>query len=215
MALTLPNGAIISIASTLGSAITTTAVTNTNPAVVTSAAHGLADGDIVHVVSGWSKLDGRVARVANSDTNTFELEGVDTSDTNKFPSGGGVGSVREVQAWTQISQIMNSQFSGGEPSFYNWKYLDDDTERQIPTGKSAQSMSLTLADDQEQAWFSVLKAADEARVAYPVQIVLPSGPKIYFGSYVAFNSVPSMTVDEGMTNTCSLSYASAVTRYAS
>lgn len=60
---------------------TITGISKANPAVATAAAHGYASGDIILLrVKGFSELDWAVVRVANAESGTFELEGVDTSD---------------------------------------------------------------------------------------------------------------------------------------
>ena len=59
----VPTGTTFHIASAFGTAKATTAVTNATEAVVTSAAHGLANGDVVEVSSGWGRLHKRVFEV--------------------------------------------------------------------------------------------------------------------------------------------------------
>ncbi|MCP4700446.1 MAG: phage tail protein [Gammaproteobacteria bacterium] len=214
MAVTLPNGTKTAIASTYGSSITIESITAASPPVVTATAHGLTDGDIIEVNSGWPGIDGRIARVANSDTNTFELEGFDTTG---YTAGAGVGTVREVTAWTEITQTLNQQAAGGEPSFYTYKFQEDETntEKQIKTGKSATSVTLTLADDQSKPWFAVLVAADKDGLNRAVRQTLPNNALIYSNVNVAFNEIPNLTSNEAITNTCTLSNQAKVTRYAS
>src|SRR5688500_4414388 len=137
MAVSLPNGSIVSIASGYGSAATITAITNANPGVATAAAHGFADGDIIEVTSGWSRLTDKVLRVDGSTTGTFELEGIDTTLTSIYPNGGGAGTAREITGWTQLAQITNSTSSGGEQQFLSYQFLESDAEKRIPTFKSA------------------------------------------------------------------------------
>lgn len=69
---------------------TITDISNANPAVVTAASHGFSDGDEVHIsgVSGMTEVNGRRFFVANSDTNTFELEDEDSTDYAAYTSGG-------------------------------------------------------------------------------------------------------------------------------
>lgn len=76
--------------------LTITAITQASPAVVTSAAHGLSDGDKVKImdVQGMSEVNGESYIVANSTTNTFELTAVndgsdiDSSSYTAYVSGG-------------------------------------------------------------------------------------------------------------------------------
>lgn len=62
----------------LEAAKTITGVTQANPAVVTSAAHGFANGDWIKIagVAGMTQLNGKTFQVANVATNTFELQSV-------------------------------------------------------------------------------------------------------------------------------------------
>ena len=104
MAVNLPNGSLIHIGSAYGSAVTVSAATNASPAVLTATAHGLADGDYIVLTTGWSRLNGRTFRVDNCTTNTFELEGIDTTNTSVFASGSGTGSFKKVTSWTRCSR---------------------------------------------------------------------------------------------------------------
>lgn len=59
-----------------------TSITNASPAVVTSTAHGLSNGDIVilKAVEGMTEVNGSTYTVASATANTFALSGVDSSD---------------------------------------------------------------------------------------------------------------------------------------
>jgi Flp pilus assembly protein TadG len=74
----------------LGSPHNITGITRANPAVVTSANHGFQNGDTVYIrnVSGMSQVNNRVFTVANKTTNTFQLQGVNSSGYNSYSSGG-------------------------------------------------------------------------------------------------------------------------------
>lgn len=211
----LPNGAKIFVASAYSASDDITALTNANPAVATATGHGLADGDIIEVNSGWSALAGRIARLDNSDTNTFELEGINTTDTTDFPAGTGTGTFREITAWTQITQVLESSTSGGEQQFTTYTPLEDPRERQIPTNKSAQSVSFQLGDDPSLAWYDVLLAADKDRVARAIRVNLANGSVLYYNALVSLNIIPTMTINEVATLQCTLSFTADPTRYAS
>lgn len=215
MSVSLPNGSVISIASTYGSAITVTALSNANPAVGTATAHGLANGDVLEVRSGWSALDQRILRAASVDTNTFALEGFTSVDTSKYPALGGVGSVREVTAWTQITQILESTSQGGEQQFATYGFLEDSKERQLPTVKSAESIVLSIGDDQSLPWYDLMVAADDDRLPRAIRVRLPSGAIIFYNAYVTINKTPSLTRNEIMKLQATLSFVADTTRYAS
>lgn len=215
MSVKLPNGAIFSIASTYAAAVVTTAVSNADPAVVTATAHGAADGDIVEMVSGWTALDGRVARALDTDVDTLALEGINTSDINRFPAGTGTGQLRRVIDWMQISQVLETATQGGEQQFYNYSFLEDTgDERQIPTNRSARSITLTIADDDTLPQYAVLKAANDDRLPRVIRFRLPGGSTIYFRAYVSFSEMPTTTKNEAMAQQITLSLTGAPTRYA-
>ena len=216
MAVNLPNGSTISIASSYGVVKSMSALTNANPGVATlEASHDVIVNDILEVTSGWSKLTGRIARASAVATNDIDLEGLDTTDTSKYPAGSGIGSVREIAGWTQISQVVEFASQGGDQQFATYSFLEDDTERQVPTIKSAQSFTLSLGDDQTLAWYAILAAADEDRLPRAISIQLPSGAIIYYNAYVTLNQTPSLTKNEIMALSATFSFVANPTRYAS
>jgi hypothetical protein len=80
----------IAMQSALAAAKTITAITKANPGVATSPAHGYSAGTyLLLTVAGMFQLDQRVVRVASPATDTFQLEGIDTTNFDTFvcPSG--------------------------------------------------------------------------------------------------------------------------------
>lgn len=67
-----------------------TAVTKADPPVVTSASHGLADGDVVKIVDvvGMIELNDEVFVVQNKTNDTFELADVRGASYGTYTSGG-------------------------------------------------------------------------------------------------------------------------------
>ncbi|MDE4918157.1 tail tube protein [Cupriavidus metallidurans] len=214
MSLSLPNGAVFSLATTVGAAIAVTALTNASPAVASAAAHALVDGDIVEIISGWPALNGRVARVIDSEAGTFALEGINTTDATKYPTGAGIGSVRKILTWTPITQVLEASMSGGEQQFYNYQLLEDTgDERQIPTIRSARSATLQIADDDTLPHYAVLDAADAERKPRAIWLQLPSRARTYYRAYVSFNKVPTLTKNQAMALSVALSIDGEPTRY--
>jgi len=113
----MPNGATFEIASAYGTAIPFTALTNANPALATAAAHGLAEGDIIALSSGWTRLDGRAVQVGEIASGTFALDGVNTTNVQQYPAGSGVGTAREVTTFTEISKITELGRAAATSSF--------------------------------------------------------------------------------------------------
>jgi hypothetical protein len=215
MAATLPNGSLVAVGSAYGSPITVTALSNASTAVATAAAHGLSQGDIVVITSGWSRLNGKTVRVGTITTGTFQLEGIDTSDTGDYPAGSGTGSVREVTTFTQVSQILNSTTNGGEQQFLEYQFLEADAQTRIPTFKSAAGLTLSIADDPALAGYIALAAANDDREARALRITLANDAVIYYNGYVSVNKTPSLSVNELMAVEATFSFLNEPVRYAS
>lgn len=82
---------------------TITGITKANPAVVTSNAHGYANGDEVFIstVEGMSQVNGRFFKVASAAANTFALQdqfgnNVNSTNYGTYTSGGTAASIFEL-----------------------------------------------------------------------------------------------------------------------
>lgn len=215
MAVSLPNGSTVAIASGYNAAKTISAITNANPGVATSTAHGYADGTYLEITSGWSKLTDRIVRVDNSATNAFDLEGINTTSTSLFPAAGGAGTARDITGWTQLAQITNSTSEGGEQQFLTYQFLESDSEKRIPTTKSAAGITFTVADDPALPGYILAKAANDDRLARAILVTLSNGQKLLYNAYVSLSVIPSLTVNELMTVEVTLSLLGEPVRYQS
>ena len=215
MAVSLPNGALVAIASGYGTAQTVSAISNANPGVATAAGHTLANGDFIEVTSGWSRLTNKIVRVSGVAAGVFSLEGIDTTLTSIYPAGSGAGSVRKISGWTQLSQILSSSSSGGEQQFTTYQFLESDGEKRIPTTKSAAGLTFTIADDPTLAGYILASTANDDRLPRAVRVTLPNGSVILYNAYVSLNKTPGLTVNEVMACEVTLSLLAEVHRYAS
>ena len=190
----VPTGSTFYVASTIASAKTTTLVTNAAEAVVTSAAHGYSNGDFVIVTSGWGRLHKRAFRVKTVATDTFVLEGCDTSNTTYFPGGTGVGTVQKVSTFTQITTVMNPASSGGDPKTVEYKFIESEISYQINDGFSATSYSLEMdADSIGTAGYTALVTLTNVQTDTILKIVTRSGSIILVPCTVALNEAISFT----------------------
>lgn len=115
--------------SALGSAVTITGITKASPGVVTAAGHGFSNGDIVYLdVVGMYQLNEKVVRVANVTTDTFELEGVDTTLFEAFTSG----TAAEATLGTSITTATTISASGGNFSFIDSTTIHANAKRRSP-----------------------------------------------------------------------------------
>ncbi|NDZ12042.1 phage tail protein [Variovorax sp. WS11] len=216
MAISLPNGALIAIASGYGASKTMSALTNAAAAVATlEASHGVIVGDILEVTSGWSRLTDKIVRASVVSTNDVTLEGVVSTSTAIYPAGSGIGSVREITGWTQLSQILGSSSQGGEQQFLEYQLLEADAQKRIPTVKSAGGLTLQVADDPSLAGYQLASTANDDRLARAVRITLPSGALIFYNAYISLNKTPTLTVNEIMAVEVTLSFLAEPVRYTS
>jgi hypothetical protein len=213
MSLSLPNGAIVSIASGYGTAIPVTALTNAAPPAATSTAHGLTAGDIFEITSGWSRFNNKIARASVVTTNNFSYENLDSTLTSIYPAGNGTGSVRKITGWTQLQQILSSSTSGGAQQFLTYQLLEADAQHNIPTIKNPLDMTFEVADDPTLAGYQLVSAANDDRLPRAVKITLASGSILLYNAYLSINRVPSLTVNTLMSCQVTLSLLNEPVRY--
>lgn len=214
MAVSLPNGITLAIAAAYAASISVTAATNASECVL-SAANTLVAGDFVEYTSGWSRANNRVFRVKSPSGTTLVLEGFDTSSTTLFPAGSGTGSIRKVSSWTQISQVLDLTSSGGDPQYQTYSFLEMDYDLQIPTTTSAQSLTLSIADDPNLAGYQALKAVAVARSVNAVKASLPAGGVILYNVIAGFDETPSMSKGNVMAVKSGMALQARPVRYAS
>lgn len=216
MSIRLPNKSIVSIASGYSAAKTVTALSNASEAVATAAAHGLAVGDYIEVTSGWPGINSRIVRVKTvGSTGQFTMEGIDTTDTNKYPTGAGIGSVRKITGWTPIQQILSIESQGGDQNYWEYQFLEDDTQKRLKTFKSAQGLNLSIGDDPSLTGYLALVTANDDGNSRAFKVVLPNGSILLYQMDVSINKTPTLTVNQGMAVSAALSLVSDVVRYAS
>jgi len=213
MAARLPDGAIVSLATAFGAQKAISAITNASPGVAASAAHGFANGDLVALTSGWSRLTNKVVRVVNAAAGTFGLDGIDTSNVALYPAGSGAGSALPITGWTQITQIMDFGTNGGDQQFASYSFLEQDFETQMPTVTSAMSINLAIADDPALPGYQALKVAAESRAIRALRLQLPDGSFILYQGYVSFNETPTLGKGQVMQVKANLSLLARPVRY--
>lgn len=212
----VPTGTIIAIATAFAAAKTVTAITNAAEAVVSCTAHGYSNGDYVQLYSGWGRLNRRCARVKSAATDSFTLELIDTSNTDFFPPGAGIGTVRKISTWQTINKYKDPQSSGGEPKNVTVKWIDSDVEEAINDGFTAVQESFNIdADQVGQADYEALRTLTEVQTDTVFRKVMKSGSRILTPCRVALNE--NVKFQDGQVNVCAVSINAngRITRYGS
>ena len=216
MSVTLSTGSTISVAKAYSAAITVTTATNAPSCqLTTTSAHTFEVGNYVEVSSGWGLMDQRILRCASGTTgSTVVLEGMNTTDTSKFPAGVGIGSVRKITTWVPVTQVKSMSASGGEQQFTDVTSITDTVARQMPTIRGAVNMTVDVYDDPTLGWYADVVAADEARKPFGLLMAFPNGSKLVANAYWSLLRVPTMAQNEALMTQITLSYAAEPVRYA-
>ena len=212
----VPTGTTFFIASSYGPTKVTTVLTNAAEAVVTCTGHGYANGDIVEIASGWGRINLRNFRIKAVTTDTFALEGMDTTSTTFFPAGAGAGTVRKASTWQQITMITAVSSNGGDPVTGDYKYLESDVRYKMNDGFNGTDYTLTLdADAISTPGYTALKNLTDVQTNTILRVVTRSGQIQLIPGTVALNESVQMNDGQINTVTASISGNNRTTRYAS
>lgn len=210
-----PEGTRLHYSNTLAAAVTVTGVTNANPAVCTATSHGLSDGDVVLVSSGWDGANDRVFKVDQLTADTFSLVGLDTSSTTLFPAGAGVGTVRKISSWTEVPQLLDISMSGGEPRFTTISPLASRNDIQVATGFNAASISFSLAHDPTNAVQQDMLAITEVLGKAAIRLLIGGSAPMYGYGNLALSSMPTLSRNQVNQVSGALSLGGRPTAYGS
>jgi len=204
---------IVSMQSAIAATKTITAITNANPGVVTSTAHGYSNGNIVWLlVQGMYQVDQRPARVANVTANTFELEGIDTTNYAAFSSG----TAQLVTMGTSITTATTISSNGGDFALIDTTTIHAGQRTQIPGLPNASSFSFDNIWDVSDAGLLAMKAAGEAQATRVFLFQFGAGgQKMYFGGYVSASLLPSGQAQQLVTTPAVITMNGPITVYTS
>lgn len=216
MALKLPNGAQLAIATGFGVAKTISAFSNANPGVMTlEASHGIATGELFRVANGWSKTNGRVFKAGTVATNDVPVADLNTTSTARYPAGGGVGTVQEISGWQQIIGVLNFQTEGGDQNYVTVQELEAEDETRLPTNRSAMGLNISVGDDTSLPWYSYARDASESGSPTVLRLLLKNGNFLLYNGILTLNETPTTTVNQVMALNMTMSMQGRPVRYTS
>ena len=179
--------------SAIAAADTITGITKANPGVVTSTAHGWANGDFVYYnVEGMYQLDERILRAANIAANTAELEGLDTTSFGTFSSGTG----QVITFGNSVTTAVGVSASGGDAEFADVTTIHDATRKQIPTFFSALTLTFDMIFDPADATLAALKAASDLKAKRAIKITWSTGALMVVNGYIGASLTPTGSAGE-------------------
>lgn len=214
----VPKGTRFYVATAFGSALTTSTASNATECVLgMTSTSGLANGDFVEVTSGWGRLNKRACRIKSVVANTsITLEGIDTSSTTLYTAGAGIGSVRKVTSWEEITQVTAISSSGGGTKDVTYEYLDSDVQYKLNNGFESTSYTLTLDSDSiGTAGYLAMRSLTDVQTNTVFRIAKRTGAITLQPCTVALNESDQMTNDQIVTVSAVFSGNNRQTKYAS
>ena len=204
MAYNFPEGSKFQFSTTFAAAKTITAITNANPAVATSVAHGYTTADEFLFTSGWEDATNSVFRANVLTTDTFGVLGLNSTNTTYFGAGTGTGTAQKISGWTDIPQVLSIANSGGDARFTTVQPLSARNAIQIPTGFNAASTTLTLAHDPALAAYQTMLDLSRSFTKVAFRVVGAAGTSYGYG-YMSVSEVPQKQSGQVDQVTCAIS----------
>lgn len=178
----------VAMESALATAVTITGITKANPGVVTATAHGLVDGDYVLLdIDGMYQIDSMVVRVDNKTTDTFELEGIDTTSYDTFSAG----TLQKVTFGTSITTATTLSGSGGDFDFIDTTTIHTNVKTQIPGLSNPATYTFDNIWDTSDTGLIAMKAASDQQDTRCFKFTFGTGGNIMvFNGYVGASLLP-------------------------
>ncbi len=206
-------GVTVDVQSSAATALTISAITKANPAVVTYTGTDPSDGNYLYMsVQGMRELDGGVYRADDTvgGSDTTELEGVDSTLFGTFTSG----TMQVVTLGSSMTIVRSLSASGGDPNFIDISTIHDLQQRQLPGRTSPISYTLECFWDPADAGLIALKAAWSTRATRVIKMTWPDGGFILFAGNLSAPAAPTGSGGDVVTTPVSITIKGGITYYA-
>lgn len=171
-------------------------ITRANPAVVSYTGTDPVNGAYVALtdIVGMSQLNDKCLRIANvvGASNTFELEGVDSTLFDVFTSG----NASVITFGAQMTNVQDVNSGGGEFRFADLTTIHDDIERRAPTISSPFTLTLGCLFNPGDAAQIELEKANDTKSQRAIRIDFADGAKATFLAYVGASGIPQGSAQE-------------------
>lgn len=167
---------------------TITAISKANPGVASSTAHGYANGDILLLeVQGMDQVNQRVVRVAGVSADSFQLEGIDTTNFDTFSAG----TAYKLTLGTSITTATSISSSGGDFDFIDTTTIHTNARTQQPGLPNASVFSMDHIWDPADPGLAALKVASDAQLRKAFSFTFgQGGARMLFAGYVGASLLP-------------------------
>lgn len=214
MAFYFPEGSKFYISQTFATAKTISGISNANPAVATATAHGYSDSDEVLLTSGWEDATDSVFKVDQQTVDTFQLLGLNSTDTNWYASGGGAGSAQKISTWLEIPQVLSVAPQGGDARFTNVELLARRNSVAVPTGFNPASLTLTMAYDPNATNYQTMLDISRRLAKVAFKVVISGGGVGYGYGHLAVSEMPQMARNQVLSVNAAISMLGRFITYA-
>lgn len=214
MAYFFPEGSRFSFSRTFAAPKTVSGISNDNPALATSTAHGFVDGDEILLVSGWEDATDTVYRIDQQSVDNFELLGLNSANTDFYPAGTGAGTASKISNFQEIPQVLTISTTGGDPRFTTISPIARRNSINVPTGFNATSITLTLGHDPANTTYQEMLDISRSLEKVAFKMVLAGGAAVYGYGYLNVAETPSLNVNQANQVTCALTMLGRTMSYA-
>lgn len=184
------SGVSVSMQSALATALVISGITKADPGVVSYTGTDPSDGDFMYLdINGMYQLDERVIRVDNvvGGSDTFELEGEDTTLYETFSSGTG----QVITFGTSLTSMTNINVSGGDYDFVDVTTIHDLIKKQEPGLPNPITFSFDNIWDISDAGQVAMIAASKNQQKRAFKFTFQDGTIMVFTGYVGYTGMPT------------------------
>lgn len=206
MAYYFAEGSKFYFSTTFAAAKSVTIATNANPSVLTAVAHGIVDNEEFLFTSGWEDATDSVYKADTLTADTISPLGLNSTNTNYFASGGGVGSIQKVSSWLEVPQVLGVTPSGGDARFTDVNPLAKRNGIKFPTGFNPMALTLDLGHDPAGVNYATMLDVSRTFTKCAFKQVSGGGGVTYGYGYMIVSEAPSLAVGQPNKVQCAMSF---------
>ena len=197
-------GAILRMETARAATKAISGLTNANPGVVTATAHGYTTGDIVYVdnVGGMTGVNKRAFVADSVATNTFNLKGVNTTDTTVYSTYTSGGDSYKVTT-SAVAEVSGVDGFDGQANEIDVTHLSSIGKEYLLGLQDFGTVSFDVFLKNSDTGQAALRTAKESGAAKVFTITDSAGQVMSFVAYVKSFTV-SMSADDSVKGKVSL-----------
>lgn len=192
----------VEVALTYAATKTISAITKANPGAATSTSHGLTAGTIGHLTSvgGMIELEDQVVSVQGVATNTFNLEGINTTGFTTFDTS---AIFTPVSTWGTLSTTTSYEIGGGDVTQLDTTTLLDNQMQNDAGMLGLSNVTLSQFNDLQSSAMAFVRAAAISNSLVIFRITNSNTERRIFRGYPSLPS-ESLSVNQMATGNLSI-----------